>query len=86
MAFTVRMKRSAAADLKSLPRSAQSRIARKIDALANNPFPRGSKKLEAKESLHRIRVGNYRIIYQVRKKALLVLVVRVRHRKDAFRP
>ena len=77
MVYTIRMKRSAVADLKSLPRGVQNRIARKIDALAKDPFPRGSKKLEARENLYRIRVGDYRIIYQVRKKALLVLVVRV---------
>ena len=85
MAYTIRMKRSALRDLASLPRSMQARIARKVDSLAENPFPRGSKKLEAEDNLHRLRVGDYRIIYQVRKKVLVVLVIRIRHRKDVYR-
>ena len=85
MAYKITIKRSAARDLEALPRAMQVRIARKIDALAENPFPRGSKKLQAKQDLRRVRVGDYRIIYQVRQKILMVLVVRIRHRRDVYR-
>ncbi|HUT13786.1 MAG TPA: type II toxin-antitoxin system RelE/ParE family toxin [Thermoguttaceae bacterium] len=85
MAYEIRLKPSAVRDLEVLPRPVQTRVARKIDGLAEDPFPRGSKKLEGKENLRRIRVGDYRIIYEVRKKVLVVLVVRIRHRADVYR-
>ena len=72
--------------MERLPRSMQTRVAQKIDALANDPFPRGSAKLEAFGDLRRIRVGYYRVIYQVRQGTLVVLVVRVKHRSDVYRP
>jgi len=72
--------------MQRLPRSIQKRVAQKIDSLAKDPFPRRSAKLEALGGLRRIRVGDYRIIYQVRQEALVVLVVRIKHRGDAYRP
>ena len=85
MAYKITMKRSAVRDLRALPRPMQVRIAHKIDALAENPFPRGSTRLQAKPDLRRVRVGDYRIIYEVRQTILVVLVVRIRHRGDAYR-
>ena len=85
MACKITMKRSAARDLEALPRPTQVSIARKIDALAKNPFLRGSRKLQAKQDLRRVRVGDYRVIYEVRQTVLVVLVVRIRHRGDACR-
>ena len=64
----------------------QTRVAQKIDALANDPFPRGSVKLEAQDDLRRIRVGDCRVVYQVRQEALVVFVIRVKHRGDVYRP
>jgi mRNA interferase RelE/StbE len=84
--FKIEIKPSAWRDMQRLPRSMQKRVAEKIDALANDPFPRGSTKLEALENLWRVRVGDYRIIYQVRKEVLVVFVVRVKHRGDVYRP
>ncbi len=84
--YSIELKPSAARDIKSLPRSVQKRIGKKIDALAHDPFPHGSVKLEASSGLRRVRVGDYRIIYQVREETLAVFVVRVKHRGDAYRP
>ncbi len=84
--YTIRLKPSAVRDMQRLPRSIQTRVARKIDALAKDPFPRGSAKLEALDDLRRIRVGNYRVIYQVRQKTLVVFVIRVKRRGDVYRP
>jgi mRNA interferase RelE/StbE len=72
--------------MRSLPHAVQKRVAQKIDALASDPYPRGSKKLEAEGNLHRIRVGDYRIIYQVQQAILVVFVVRVKHRGSVYRP
>jgi mRNA interferase RelE/StbE len=84
--YRIELKPSAVRDMKSLPRSVQKRVTRSIDALASDPYPRGSAKLEARGDLRRVRVGDYRIIYQVRQEILVVFVVRVKHRGDAYRP
>jgi mRNA interferase RelE/StbE len=84
--YTIELKPSAVRDMQRLPHSIRKRLAQKIDALGKDPFPRGSTKLEATDDLRRIRVGNYRVIYQVRQEVLLVLVVRVKHRGDVYRP
>jgi mRNA interferase RelE/StbE len=83
--FETRLKASAQQQLSALGKRDQRRIARKIDALAENPRPRHARKLEGIEELYRVRSGDYRIIYQVRDEQLLVLVVRIRHRRDAYR-
>lgn len=84
--YTIELKPSAVRDMQRLPRSMQTRVAQKIDALAKDPFPRGSTKLEAQGDLRRIRVGDCRIIYQVRQAILVVFVIRVKQRGDVYRP
>ncbi len=56
-----------------------------MDALAANPRPKGVKKLTGLDNLYRIRAGDYRIVYQIRDDRLIVLVVRIGHRKDVYR-
>jgi mRNA interferase RelE/StbE len=68
-----------------IPRPHRRRIAWKIDRLADNPRPRGAKALKGPLSLYRIRVGDYRVIYQIQDAALLVLVVRIGSRGDVYR-
>lgn len=85
MAYTVKLKPSAVRDFKRLDRSAQKRVASKIDALAEDPIPSGVARLEGKGNLYRIRAGDYRIVYQVRDDVLLVLVVKIGHRRDIYR-
>jgi len=60
-------------------------VARKIDALADNPRPSGAEKLKGAKDLWRIRSGNYRIIYTIQDEALLVLVIRIGHRREVYR-
>jgi mRNA interferase RelE/StbE len=69
----------------SLTAQVQKRLRSKIDALGQNPRPRGVKKLETQEDLYRIRAGDYRVIYQVQDKALLVLVVKLGDRKEIYK-
>jgi mRNA interferase RelE/StbE len=73
--------------LKKLPREVQQRIGRKVDSLARDPHPVGSVKLTGGngESLYRFRVGAYRVLYQVRDRELLVLVVKVGHPQGVYR-
>jgi len=70
---------------RKLGKQPQRRLAKAIDALAEEPRPAGVKKLETTEDLYRIRVGDYRVVYQLQDQALLVLIVRVGDRKDIYR-
>ncbi|MBN2023911.1 MAG: type II toxin-antitoxin system RelE/ParE family toxin [Pirellulales bacterium] len=85
MTYRIEVKPSAADALTKIPRPHRQRIARKIDQLANNPRPRGAILLEGPSSLYRIRVGDYRVIYQIQDAALVVLVVRIGGRGDVYR-
>ena len=61
------------------------RLIKKIEDLQKNPRPPGSKLLDSEKNIYRIRTGNYRIIYQVRDKVLLVIIAKVGDRKDIYR-
>ena len=68
----------------SLPKNVALRIDSAIINLEVNPFPSGVKKLIGYENQYRIRVGNYRILYEVQGNKLLIIVMKVAHRKDAY--
>jgi len=69
----------------SLPYEIQKRIDKKIIALADNPRPHDVKALHGEKKLYRVRVGDYRIIYNIEDKIITVIIVRVKHRKDVYR-
>lgn len=71
--------------MKNLPKIEQRRIVKRIEILAVEPRPFGAKKLSGEENLYRIRSGDYRIIYQIQDKILLVLVVKIGHRREVYR-
>lgn len=85
MAYRVEIKESARKALADLPKADQKRIQVKIDALGEVPRPHGVKKVKGPEGFLRIRVGDYRVIYLVQDQVLLVLVVRISHRREAYR-
>ncbi len=85
MPFSVEFTPSAVRELRKLAKAIQKRISVVIDALAENPFPRGVKKLLAEQNIYRVRVGDYRILYQVEAAKLVVLVVKVGHRREIYR-
>jgi mRNA interferase RelE/StbE len=76
---------AAARDFAALPRSVQVRLRPRIDALADDPRPPGVEHLAGGDDLYRIRVGDYRVVYSIEGDVLLVLVVRVGHRRDIYR-
>lgn len=83
--YTVQLKPAAERDLKKIKDQAiLRRIAGAIDALATNPRPPNAKALQGDNSILRIRVGDYRILYTI-EDALLVLVVRIGHRREVYR-
>jgi len=75
---------SALKAFEALPRDLQRRLGARIDALGLDPRPRGAKKLQG-ETRYRIRLADYRVVYEVRDDVLLVLVVRIAHRRDVYR-
>jgi mRNA interferase RelE/StbE len=81
----VRISRSAERQLGRLPREDQLRVARAMLALAEEPFPRGARKLVGYDDVYRVRVGRYRVLYSVDDDALIVLVLKIGHRKDVYR-
>lgn len=85
MAYRIEFAPRADRQFKALDRSLQARLARRINSLAENPRPQGIKKLAGEEDLYRLRVGDYRIIYQIQEKRLVVLVVGVGHRAEVYR-
>ena len=76
---------SAERELAALDSPIQRRIAARIDALADTPRPSGAKKLQGEKGTWRVRVGDYRILYEVVDERVIVLVVKVGHRREVYR-
>ena len=83
--YAVEFLPAAARELARLPLLAQRRIVTAAEQLADDPRPRGVVKLAGDENLWRIRVGQYRIVYEIHDGRLSVLIVRIGHRKDVYR-
>ena len=83
--YQIEWKQSALRELKHLDRQSIPLIIKAIESLASNPFPQSVKKLQGSEHKYSLRVGDYRVIYEVYSRRLVIEVIRVRHRKDAYR-
>ena len=82
--YKVEFTSSAKKELKKLPKPYIENIIESIAGLAAAPFPVGVKKLVGEE-MYRIRVGPYRILYEVEGRLMLILVIKIAHRKDVYR-
>ncbi len=76
---------SAAKDFRSLSAETKRRVAVVIDGLRDNPRPSGVRKLVGYKRLYRVRVGQYRVVYQIDDKTQQIFVTRVRHRREVYR-
>lgn len=85
MTFRIEFTKSAAKALKAIPKTDQKRIAKKIDSLAKSPPEPGKTKMKGNNPFHRVRVGGYRIIYEIRDEILLILILKIGHRKEVYR-
>jgi mRNA interferase RelE/StbE len=86
MAYTIEIARPAQRQLKKLDASIRRNVSRRIDQLANDPRPPGVVKLtDVSPPIYRVREGQYRVLYTINDDNLVVLVVRVAHRSDAYR-
>ena len=83
--YKIVWKNSARKELRKLGRETISRILTAVEALAANPFPARVRKLSGAEHTYRIRVGNYRIVYNAVASALVIEIIRVGHRKNIYK-
>ncbi len=85
MAYSIEFRPAALKNLKRFPKRDLVRIKKRIEELSNNlPDPKTTK-MKGKNSFHRIRSGDYRIIYEIHTVRLIILIVKVGHRKDVYR-
>jgi mRNA interferase RelE/StbE len=83
--YTIKLKKSAAKSLGKMPRSAQRRVADKINSMeANLPSPEITK-MKGSNPFHKVRVGDYRIIYEIQNDVLVILIVKIGNRKNVYR-
>ncbi|MCP9860809.1 MULTISPECIES: type II toxin-antitoxin system RelE/ParE family toxin [unclassified Cyanobium] len=83
--YEIRLARRALRSLSGLQQRDQQRVASVIDLLADNPRPPGCIALQGETGVYRVRVGDYRIVYEVMDQILIVQVVRIGHRRDVYR-
>jgi mRNA interferase RelE/StbE len=83
--YEIQWTHSAEQDLRKIHRRQIPRIVRAIESLANDPFPSRYRKLRGAERLYRIRIGDYRVIYQVDAEAKTMIIYYIRHRREAYR-
>lgn len=83
--YEIEISRTAEKQLGRLPRADQERVARTMLALADDPFPRGARKLSGYDDVFRVRAGRYRILYSVSEGALIIVVLKVGHRREVYR-
>ncbi len=82
--YSIELVGSIRKDLRRIAKKEVPKILKTIQGLADNPRPISSKKL-TNEELYRIRIGNYRILYEIYDDRLVVLVVKAGHRKDVYK-
>ncbi len=83
--YRIEVSATAEKQIRKLSHNDQIRVLRTIKQLANEPYPRGCRKLRGYEDVFRVRVGTYRIIYSVESRHLLIIILKVGHRKDIYR-
>ena len=85
MVYTIKFRPAVEKNLQTLPKKELIRIKRKIDALADNLPEPATTKMKGNNNFHKIRAGDYRIIYEINNDTLVILVVKIGHRKDIYK-
>jgi mRNA interferase RelE/StbE len=83
--YQVELSPAAQRQLAKLPHEEQARLALAVKSFAVEPRPPGSKKLKGQANTYRLRVGKYRILYDVYDRVLWVMILKVGHRKEVYR-
>ena len=85
MKWVVRLDGRTRKVLDGLPGDLRVRLVRKLLALEANPRPAGVEKLSGMDGIYRVRVGDWRIVYAIRDRELVVIVIRIGHRREVYR-
>jgi mRNA interferase RelE/StbE len=85
MPYELLIERNAEKDLKKLEISLFTKITTKIKELADNPHPQDSRKIMGSQNDWRLRIGNYRVLYEIDNKTKTIKIMRVKHRREAYR-
>jgi len=85
MSYQIIIPKPSQKQLKQLTPEIYQRIIEKIGQLANEPRPIGTKKLQGFDNEYRIRIGDHRVRYEIDDKALTVIILSCRHRREAYR-
>lgn len=83
--YRIRVSRTAERQIRKLPLDARARVARAVQGLAVDPFPTGCRKLTGYNDVYRVRAGPYRVLYSVNTGTLIVIVLKVGHRRHVYR-
>jgi len=83
--YRITYKRNVFKDYKKISSEICKKIINKIDELSNLPYPVQSKPLKGKEYTHRLRVGDYRVLYSVNEQKNEILVIKIKHRREVYR-
>ena len=82
--YQIKFKASASKEYKKLPSQVKKRINLVIEKLSDNPRSSGVIKLQGNNDLYRIRVGDYRIVFEIYDRELIIKVIRIGHRRDIY--
>ena len=85
MTYAIEIKPRAQKELAKLPRSIADKVVKNIRTLANDPRPNGCKKLVGTDYAYRIRINNYRVVYSIFDQQLVIQVIKIAHRKQAYK-
>jgi len=83
--YKIKFTKAAEKQIGKLQKNLQEKIVNKISLLANNPFPHGAKPIRDRKELIRLRYGDYRIIYTIKEKELIIIIVKISHRDDIYK-
>ncbi len=86
MKHEVKLSKRAVRELESLDIAMKRRVVLKLEELAEDPFPRGVVKLQGRDGVYRVRVGDYRILYEVAAAERMVLIDKIDHRSGVYGP
>jgi mRNA interferase RelE/StbE len=85
MTYEIIITKSIQKQLDNLPNNIQERVYDKISQLAEEPRPDGVVKLKGYDNEYRIRIGDYRLVYEIQDEQLIVLLVQCNHRRDVYK-
>ena len=85
MSYRIGVQNSAAKALKKIPKADRKRIVNKINSLTESLPNPDTTKMKGNNPFHKVRVGDYRIVYEIQDEILLILIVKIGHRKDIYR-